>query len=143
MNPRNTLLAAASVLAGATIAAALLMVPQTADAGPRATPSPSAGIGTAVHTPPLCDQETSTSGLTVTYGAGLPGCTAETVTYPQCAEEDGSGPQALPCSWGDGTIGVKHGLSYLVTSNPNAGPTGRCYVYVDPIVAADLNDCAE
>lgn len=57
-----------------------------------------------------------------------------------CTEEDGSGPQQLPCFWGDGTIGVEHGLSYLVTLGAK-GPDSRCFLYVDPAMAAKYNGC--
>lgn len=38
------------------------------------------GCATQTHAAP-CDQETGTHGNTVTYGAGTPGCTPNTVTY--------------------------------------------------------------
>lgn len=110
-----------------------------------------------------CDLETSTSGAQVTYGAGAPGCKPETVSYGdtavpplpdlataswppaethgvQCTEEDGSGPQVLPCYWGDGTMGVKGGLSYLVTQG-QYGRDSRCFLYRDPAVRAEYNGC--
>lgn len=109
-----------------------------------AVSSVAAGIACATLIPSETPRNTviAPAGMLVSVPA-LPDLMDE--TWPpagsvECEEEDGSGPQKLPCYWGDGTIGVKGGLSYLVTQG-QYGRDSRCFHYRDPQVRAEFDGC--
>lgn len=108
---------------------------------------------------PACDQETVTTGATVTYGAGVADCRIGTVTYaglaptkkkakfPACKTEDST---ATPCVWNASEHGNGRGLSFQVDakgkrhfSTPdntmalkaceNEDGPGACYWFADEV----------
>lgn len=86
------------------------------------------GVGLALARdggPQLCDQETATAGMLVTYGAGSPGCVPQTLAYGDerqppggrvsvpplpCASDDGPGP----CWWDAQKRGNGRGTSVFI-----------------------------